>query len=224
MLQSPSGARAREKAEGTACTLIGQVLGVSATGDLRNALLRGAYNLGKFVCGGGSFFMSSLPRTLVSCAAVLPEERLRTRRVKDELRDNLTATACQRRRTSVPGIVGYDDTVVPQIINAILSRHNFILLGLRGSQEPHPARVEPLCSIPTCRISPDAKFTTTPTPDLSPLPRRSCASRGYSPVAYLSPDDRYVEKLAYARRDDCRFVGDIDPIKAARGGHELSAN
>src|SRR5271166_3041520 len=76
----------------------------------------------------------SLPRTLGELRrSIFSEERLRTRHVKDELRDNLTS----RLRTNgdalvFPGIVGYDDTVVPQIINAILSRHNFILLGLRG--------------------------------------------------------------------------------------------
>ena len=59
------------------------------------------------------------------------EERLCTRRVKDELRDNLIARL-RSGKVVFPGIVGYDDTVVPQIINAILSRHNFILLGLRG--------------------------------------------------------------------------------------------
>src|SRR5260370_25833609 len=76
-----------------------------------------------------------LPRTLGELRrSAFSEERLRTRRVKDELRDNLIA---RLRRddddTSIfPGIVGYDDTVVPQIVNAVLSRHNFILLGLRG--------------------------------------------------------------------------------------------
>src|SRR5205823_3409032 len=59
------------------------------------------------------------------------QERLSTRRVKDELRDNLLARLPQTGPL-FPGIVGYDDTVVPQIVNAILSRHNFILLGLRG--------------------------------------------------------------------------------------------
>src|SRR5690242_2473090 len=59
------------------------------------------------------------------------EERLHTRRVKDELRDNLIARL-RSGKPVFPGIVGYEDTVVPQIINAILSRHNFILLGLRG--------------------------------------------------------------------------------------------
>src|SRR5689334_19458704 len=74
--------------------------------------------------------------SLPTCLGVLRrsefnEKRLKTRRVKDELRDNLI----QKLKTGeaiFPGIVGYDDTVVPQLINAVLSRHNFILLGLRG--------------------------------------------------------------------------------------------
>ena len=76
----------------------------------------------------------SLPRTLAELRrSPFSEERLRSRRVKDEMRENLSS----RLRTNgdapiFPGIVGYEDTVVPQIINAILSRHNFILLGLRG--------------------------------------------------------------------------------------------
>ena len=76
----------------------------------------------------------NFPRTLGELRrSSFCEEKLRTRRVKDELRDNLIARLRARRDEPVfPGIVGYDDTVVPQIVNAILSRHNFILLGLRG--------------------------------------------------------------------------------------------
>src|SRR5450759_5303036 len=59
------------------------------------------------------------------------EPRLTARRVKDEMRENLICKL-RRKETLFPGIVGYDDTVVPQIVNAVLSRHNFILLGLRG--------------------------------------------------------------------------------------------
>ena len=74
----------------------------------------------------------SFPRTLGELRqSPFSEANLRTRRVKDEMRDNLIAKI--RQSGSIfPGIVGYDDTVVPQITNAILSRHNFILLGLRG--------------------------------------------------------------------------------------------
>src|SRR5437867_670502 len=59
------------------------------------------------------------------------EEKFKTRSVKDEMRQNLVRRL-ERQEPIFPGIVGYDDSVVPQIVNAILSRHNFILLGLRG--------------------------------------------------------------------------------------------
>src|SRR5204862_3238854 len=74
----------------------------------------------------------SFPRTLGELRhSPFSEQRLCARQVKDELRENLMAKL--RAGGSIfAGIVGYDDTVVPQIVNAILSRHNFILLGLRG--------------------------------------------------------------------------------------------
>src|ERR1700733_2972776 len=76
----------------------------------------------------------SLPRTLGELrTSPFTEQRLQSRSVKDELRENLSARlrACPDEAI-FPGIVGYEDTVVPQIVTAVLSRHNFILLGLRG--------------------------------------------------------------------------------------------
>jgi magnesium chelatase subunit I len=107
--------------------------------------------------------MSSLPRTLGELRhSIFSEERLRTRRVKDELRDNLTSRLRADGDAPVfPGIVGYDDTVVPQIINAILSRHNFILLGLRGQAKSRILRA----------------LTTLLDPHMPALPRGSRAPR-----------------------------------------------
>ena len=65
---------------------------------------------------------------------------LQPRSVKDELRDNLIAKL-QKREPLFPGIVGYEDTVVPQVINAVLSKHNFILLGLRGQAKTRLIRM-----------------------------------------------------------------------------------
>ena len=74
----------------------------------------------------------NLPRTLGELRqSAFCENRLRTRHVKDELRENLIARLRQGGPV-FPGIIGYEDTVTPQVVNAILSRHNFILLGLRG--------------------------------------------------------------------------------------------
>jgi len=74
----------------------------------------------------------NLPRTLGELKkSAFSEQKLRTRKVKDELRENLIGRL-RSGETMFPGIIGYDDTVVPHLVNAVLSRHNFILLGLRG--------------------------------------------------------------------------------------------
>ena len=73
-----------------------------------------------------------LPATLGALrSSPFPESKLAQRTVKDELRNNLMCRI-QRRDTLFDGILGFEDTVVPQVVNAVLSRHNFILLGLRG--------------------------------------------------------------------------------------------
>ena len=82
-----------------------------------------------------------LPNTLGSLKkSDFTEARVATRSVKDELRGNLICKL-QRGETLFPGIVGYEDTVVPQVTNAILSRHNFILLGLRGQAKTRLVRM-----------------------------------------------------------------------------------
>ncbi len=74
---------------------------------------------------------SERPSTLGQLRSAVAAGRVSRRSVRDELRANLI-TRLTSREPIFPGIIGYDDTVVPQIVNAILSRHNFILLGLRG--------------------------------------------------------------------------------------------
>jgi len=168
----------------------------------------------------------SLPRTLGELRrSPFSEERLRTRRVKDELRENLAARLRQNGDAPVfPGIVGYDDTVVPQIINALLSRHNFILLGLRGQAKSRILRA--LTSLLDAHMPYLAGCEIHDNP-YAPICRRcreEVARLGdETPVAYLSPDDRYVEKLATPDVTIADLIGDIDPIKAARGGHELGS-
>ena len=156
----------------------------------------------------------SVPRTLGDLRrSNFSEERLRTRRVKDELRDNLVARLREKGDAAVfPGIVGYDDTVVPQIINAILSRHNFILLGLRGQAKSRILRA----------------LTTLLDKQMPYLAGCEIHDNPYAPICkrcrdLLAEMDRYVEKLATPDVTIADLIGDIDPIKAARGGHELSS-
>jgi magnesium chelatase subunit I len=155
------------------------------------------------------------------------EERLRTRRVKDELRETLIArlrTNKDKDAPIFPGIVGYDDTVVPQIVNAILSRHNFILLGLRGQAKSRILRALTSLLDPHMPYIAGCEIHDNP---YSPICRRCqelIAECGDSTaIAYLTPEQRYVEKLATPDVTIADLIGDIDPIKAARSGHELSS-
>ncbi len=169
--------------------------------------------------------MSNLPQTLAELrrSEQFSEERMRQRRVKDEMRDNLIG----RLRGDGPifsGIVGYDDTVVPQIINAVLSRHNFILLGLRGQAKSRILRALTSLLDPQTPYLAGCEIHDNP---YVPICRRCrelvVSNPDDAPIAYLSAADRYVEKLATPDVTIADLIGDIDPIKAAKSGHELSS-
>jgi magnesium chelatase subunit I len=169
--------------------------------------------------------MSSLPRTLGELRqSPFSEERLRSRRVKDELRDNLIA----KLRSGGPvfsGIVGYDDTVVPQIVNAVLSRHNFILLGLRGQAKSRLLRALTSLLDPQLPYVAGCEIHDHPYAPLCRRCKEEITQLGdATPIAYLTPDERYVEKLATPDVTIADLIGDIDPIKAARGGYELGSD
>ena len=166
----------------------------------------------------------SFPRTLGELRqSPFSEQRLGSRRVKDELRENLMVRL--REGSAIfPGIVGYDDTVVPQIVNAILSRHNFILLGLRGQAKSRILRALTALLDPQMPFVAGCEIHDNP---YAPICRRCqelIAKEGdATPIAWLTPERRYVEKLATPDVTIADLIGDIDPIKAARGGHELSS-
>ncbi|HZQ17710.1 MAG TPA: magnesium chelatase [Terriglobales bacterium] len=168
----------------------------------------------------------NLPRTFGELRrSPFSEEKLRTRRVKDELRDNLITRLQSAKEAAIfSGIVGYDDTVVPQIVNAILSRHNFILLGLRGQAKSRILRAltslldSQLPYISGCEIH-DNPYAPVCRRCQEMIAECGDATR----IAYLTPEERYVEKLATPDVTIADLIGDIDPIKAARGGHELSS-
>ena len=151
------------------------------------------------------------------------EQRLASRRVKDELRENLM-TRLREGCPIFPGIVGYDDTVVPQIVNAVLSRHNFILLGLRGQAKSRILRALTGLLDPEMPYIAGCEIHDNP---YKPICRRCrelvAREEEATPIAWLTPEQRYVEKLATPDVTIADLIGDIDPIKAARGGHELSS-
>src|SRR5258706_495172 len=150
-------------------------------------------------------------------------QRLGARGVKDELRENLMSRL-REGGPIFPGIVGYDDTVVPQIVNAILSRHNFILLGLRGQAKSRILRALTALLDPQMPYVAGCEIHDNP---YAPICRRCrelvAREKNRTPIAWLSPEQRYVETLATPDVTIADLIGDIDPIKAARGGHELSS-
>src|SRR4249920_890898 len=120
----------------------------------------------------------------------------RSRPVKQEIRDNLVRKL-RAGDALFPGIIGYEETVIPQLVNAILSRHNFILLGLRGQAMSRILRAlaspldEQLPYIAGCEIHDD------PLAPICPACRRRIAAEGdLTPIAWLGREHRYVEKLA----------------------------
>jgi magnesium chelatase subunit I len=166
-----------------------------------------------------------LPQTLGELRSnnQFSEACLKNRSVKDEMRANLLAHL-QTRETVFPGIIGYEDTVVPQIVNAILSRQNFILLGLRGQAKSRILRAltalldEQMPCVAGCEIR------DNPYKPLCKRCRDMIAKCGDATrIAWIGRDDRYVEKLATPDVTIADLVGDLDPIKAARGGEDLSS-
>ena len=147
---------------------------------------------------------------------------LRGRTVRDEIRANLLR-AIEAGKELFPGIVGFEDTIEPQIVNALLARHHFILLGLRGQAKSRILRQ--LASFLDERIPAIAgsEVNDDPFHPISKFGREQVATLGdRTPIAWLGRDQRYVEKLATPDVTIADIIGDVDPIRAARGGHVLS--
>src|SRR5215471_4038422 len=168
--------------------------------------------------------MASLfPTTLGALRRAVDAGHIRRRPVRTEIRENLIARL-QCGGPLFPGIVGYDETVVPQVINAILSQHNFILLGLRGQAKTRLLRALTTLLDPEIPVMPGCEIHDDPLAPLCSACRAAIALTGEdTPIAWLSRDDRYVEKLATPDVTIADLIGDIDPIKAAKGGHDLSS-
>ncbi|TVR42669.1 MAG: magnesium chelatase [Planctomycetota bacterium] len=160
----------------------------------------------------------SRPQTLGALdAAAYP-----ARSVRAEMRRNLIAHL-RAGRALFPGIRGYDDTVLPGVIHAILARHDLILLGLRGQAKTRLARglidfLDPL--LPVIAGLPLREHPLAP---LSPAGKSLVAEAGKdTPIEWLEPGQRYGEKLATPDVSIADLIGDIDPLKAAHRGLDLS--
>ncbi len=142
--------------------------------------------------------------------------------MRDEVRENLIGRL-RSRSTIFPGIIGYEETVVPQIVNAILSRHNFILLGLRGQAKSRILRELTGLLDDAVPVMPGCEIHDDPLAPLCAACRARVREQGDDlEIGWLDRDARYVEKLATPDVTIADMIGDLDPIKAARAGLQLS--
>src|ERR1700732_2016696 len=163
------------------------------------------------------------PRTLAELKnSRWAEPPLQGRTVRDEIRSNLL----QRLESGdlpFPGIVGYEDPILPQIVNALLARHHFILLGLRGQAKSRILRNLATFMDSLVPVVEGCEIHDNPyRPLCRPCRERIAAEGDLTPIAWLRQEHRYVEKLATPDVTIADMIGDVDPIKAARGGRNLS--
>ena len=168
--------------------------------------------------------MRDFPSTLGSLkTSEFSEQRVAGRSVKDELRQNLICKL-QRGDELFPGVIGYEETVTPQIVNAVLSRHNFILLGLRGQAKTRIIRMLTTLLDETLPYVAGCEIRDNPYRPICKRCQDLIEAQGDdTPIAWLTPEERYVEKLATPDVTIADMIGDIDPIKAARSGRDLSS-
>ncbi|MDZ4724498.1 MAG: magnesium chelatase [candidate division Zixibacteria bacterium] len=146
----------------------------------------------------------------------------KSRTVKEEMRENLI-DKIKSGETLFPGIVGFDKTVIPQLINAILSKHHFILLGLRGQAKTRIIRqLQTLLDEHQPSLT-ESYLNEDPFHPISPRAQKHVAQLGdNTPIVWRARDERYHEKLATPDVSIADLIGDIDPIKAAREKLDIS--
>lgn len=161
----------------------------------------------------------SLPKTL----GELKQTNYRYRTVKEEIRDNLLLKL-KRQEAVFPGIFGYGRTVIPQVQRAILARHDFILLGLRGQAKTRLIRSLTTLLDPYIPIVDGIEIPDDPLQPVLGATHRLLAEKGdAAPIAWLSREERFQEKLATPDVSIADLIGDIDPVKVMSRRLELSS-
>ena len=151
----------------------------------------------------------------IKTLGALKKSRYRSRSIKEELRENLISKL-ERREKVFEGIYGFDETVLPDIERAILSRHNILLLGLRGQAKTRIARLLTTLLDEYMPIVAGSEINDDPLQPLSNFAVTTISDLGdKTPIDWVHRDTRYVEKLATPDVSIADLIGDIDPIKAA---------
>ncbi len=135
--------------------------------------------------------------------------------IKEELRNNLIAQLKQKKSV-FEGIWGYEDTVIPEVERAILSRHNINFLGLRGQAKTRLARMMVKLLNEYVPVIKGSELNDDPLNPISSFGFQQIAEHGdKTPISWLHRDERYTEKLATPDVSIADLIGDVDPIKAA---------
>ena len=141
--------------------------------------------------------------------------------IKDELRDNLIENI-KNKVTTFEGIHGYENTVIPELERAILSRHNINLLGLRGQAKTRLARMMVKLLDEYIPVVEGSEINDDPLQPMSRYAKELIAEKGdNTPITWLHRDERFAEKLATPDVTVADIIGDVDPIKAANFKIEL---
>lgn len=151
----------------------------------------------------------------ISTLGELKKSGYKPKSVKEEIRQNLILKL-QHKENAFPGIIGYEDTVIPDTERALLSRHNILFLGLRGQAKTRMARQMVSLLDEYIPIVEGSEVNDSPFEPLSRYARDIVHELGdATPIAWVHRDQRYSEKLATPDVSVADLVGDIDPIKAA---------
>jgi len=146
----------------------------------------------------------------------LKQTDYRSESVKDELRRNLIAQLQKKQEGGFEGIIGFEDTVIPDLQTAILSRHNILLLGLRGQAKTRIARLMVNLLDEYIPYIEGAELFDDPLNPISWFGHHQIETRGDdTPIAWIHRSERYTEKLATPDVTVADLIGDVDPIKAA---------
>jgi magnesium chelatase subunit I len=156
-----------------------------------------------------------MKHTEIKTLGQLVKAGYQSKKIKDELRDNLRENI-KAGKDSFVGVWGYEDSVIPELERAILSRHNINLLGLRGQAKTRLARLMVNLLDEWIPVVEGSEINDDPLLPMSRYARELVAEKGEdTPITWLHRDDRFFEKLATPDVTVADLIGDVDPIKAA---------
>ena len=151
----------------------------------------------------------------ITTLGALKQSGYQSKTIKGEMRDNLIL-ALKKKENVFEGIQGYDESVIPQLQTAILSRHNIVLLGLRGQAKTRLARLMLNLLDEYIPVVKGSEMNDDPLQPISRFAHDLIAEKGdETPVTWMHRSERYTEKLATPDVSVADLIGDVDPIKAA---------